>query len=45
VNQQKAEKARKELFLAKPPRSKTEKAWWEEDYTDVRKIKDRELFA
>jgi phosphatidylserine/phosphatidylglycerophosphate/cardiolipin synthase-like enzyme len=45
VNQQKAEKARKELFLAKPPRSKTEKAWWVEDYTNVRKIKDRELFA
>jgi phosphatidylserine/phosphatidylglycerophosphate/cardiolipin synthase-like enzyme len=38
-------KARKELVLAKPPRSKREKAWWVEDYTKVRKIKDRELFA
>jgi hypothetical protein len=37
--------AKKELFLAKPPRSKSEKAWWEEDFTNVRKIKDRELFA
>jgi len=38
-------KARKELVLAKPPRSKREKAWWVKDYTKVRKIKDRELFA
>ncbi|MET0787224.1 MAG: phospholipase D-like domain-containing protein [Paenisporosarcina sp.] len=45
VKQQGTKKARKELVLAKPPRSKREKAWWVEDYTDVRKIKDRELFA
>jgi phosphatidylserine/phosphatidylglycerophosphate/cardiolipin synthase-like enzyme len=45
VKQQETKKARKELVLAKPPRSKREKAWWVKDYTDVRKIKDRELFA
>ena len=45
VQQQEAKKARKELLLAKPPRSKREKAWWVEDYTNVRKIKDRKLFA
>jgi phosphatidylserine/phosphatidylglycerophosphate/cardiolipin synthase-like enzyme len=45
VKQQEVKKTRKELVLAKPPRSKKEKAWWLEDYTDVRKIKDRELFA
>jgi phosphatidylserine/phosphatidylglycerophosphate/cardiolipin synthase-like enzyme len=44
VKQQKT-KARKELVLRKPPRSKREKAWWVEDYTKVRKIRDRELFA
>jgi phosphatidylserine/phosphatidylglycerophosphate/cardiolipin synthase-like enzyme len=44
VKQQKT-KARKELVLKKPPRSKREKAWWVEDYTKVRKIRDRELFA
>jgi len=45
VNQQEAKKAWKELALAKPPRSGGEAAWWVEDYTNVRKIKDRELFA
>jgi phosphatidylserine/phosphatidylglycerophosphate/cardiolipin synthase-like enzyme len=45
VKQQEAKKARKELVLAKPPRSKREKGWWIEDFTRVRKIKDRELFA
>jgi len=45
VNQKEAKKARKELILAKPPRSEGEGAWWVEDYTNVRKIKDRELFA
>jgi len=45
VNQQEAKKARKELVLAKPPRSAGEEAWWVEDYTNVRKIHDRELFA
>ena len=45
VRQQEAKKARKELVLAKPPRNAGEEAWWVEDYTDVRKIRDRELFA
>jgi phosphatidylserine/phosphatidylglycerophosphate/cardiolipin synthase-like enzyme len=45
VNQQQAKKARRELVLAKPPRNEGEQAWWEEDYTNVRKIKDRELFS
>jgi phosphatidylserine/phosphatidylglycerophosphate/cardiolipin synthase-like enzyme len=40
-----AKKARKKLQLARPPRQAGEKAWWEEDYTDARKIRDRELFA
>jgi phosphatidylserine/phosphatidylglycerophosphate/cardiolipin synthase-like enzyme len=42
VNEQ---EAKKELVLTKPPRSEGEEAWWVEDYTNVRKIKDRELFA
>lgn len=37
--------AETELKLAKPPRKKGEKAWWEEDYSDPRKIRDRELFS
>ena len=45
VVQQEAKKARKKLHLAKPPRQRGEKPWWDEDYTDARKIKDRELFA
>lgn len=45
VIQQKAKKARKKLVLAKPPRKRGEKPWWAEDYTDPRKIRDRELFA
>jgi hypothetical protein len=45
VTQQEAKKARKQLVLAKPPRNPGEKPWWDEDYTDARKIRDRELFA
>jgi hypothetical protein len=45
VAQQDAKKARKKLQLAKPPRKPGEKAWWLEDYTDARKIRDRMLFA
>ena len=37
--------AKKPIHLKKPPRNSKEEAWWEEDYTDVRKIKDRKLFA
>ena len=45
VAQQEAKKAKKRLVLAKPPRSPGEKPWWDEDYTNARKIHDRELFA
>jgi phosphatidylserine/phosphatidylglycerophosphate/cardiolipin synthase-like enzyme len=45
VIQQKAKKAKKKLELARPPRKPGENAWWAEDYTDARKIRDRELFA
>ena len=45
VAQAEAKKAKKELVLAKPPRSPGEKPWWDEDYTNARKIHDRELFA
>ncbi len=45
VAQQEAQKAKKELVLAKPPRAAGEEPWWAEDYADARKIRDRELFA
>jgi phosphatidylserine/phosphatidylglycerophosphate/cardiolipin synthase-like enzyme len=44
VNQNAAKKARKTLSLQKPPPAGQE-AWWQEDYTDPRKIKDRLLFS
>jgi phosphatidylserine/phosphatidylglycerophosphate/cardiolipin synthase-like enzyme len=45
VAQLEAKKAKKKLQLAKPPRKTGEKAWWADDYTNQRKILDRELFA
>jgi phosphatidylserine/phosphatidylglycerophosphate/cardiolipin synthase-like enzyme len=45
VAQQDAEKARTKLQLARPPREAGETPWWGEDYTNTRKIRDRELFA
>jgi hypothetical protein len=33
------------LHLAKPPRKAGEKPWFADDYTNPRKIRDRELFA
>jgi phosphatidylserine/phosphatidylglycerophosphate/cardiolipin synthase-like enzyme len=45
VAQQDAKKARERLVLAKPPRSPGEKPWRDEDFTNARKIRDRELFA
>jgi phosphatidylserine/phosphatidylglycerophosphate/cardiolipin synthase-like enzyme len=45
VAQQEAKTARKKLLLARPPRKPGEKPWWAEDYTNARKIRDRELFA
>ena len=45
VTQQEAKTAKKTLALAKPPRKAGEKPWWDKDYTDARKIRDRELFS
>jgi phosphatidylserine/phosphatidylglycerophosphate/cardiolipin synthase-like enzyme len=45
VAQSNATTARKKLQLQKPPRQTGEKAWFEEDYKNPRKIKDRELFS
>ena len=45
VTQQEAKEAGKPLALAKPPRKAGERPWWEENYTDARKIRDRELFS
>ena len=45
VVQQEAKEAKKKLQLARPPRDPSEKPWWDEDYTNARKIRDRELFA
>lgn len=36
---------RKALTLQRPPRLAGEAAWWQEDYSDSRKIQDREVFA
>jgi phosphatidylserine/phosphatidylglycerophosphate/cardiolipin synthase-like enzyme len=45
VIQQEAKRAKKKLQLAKPPRARGEKPWWKPDYTDPKRILDRELFA
>jgi phosphatidylserine/phosphatidylglycerophosphate/cardiolipin synthase-like enzyme len=45
VAQMDAKQARKKLQLAKPPSKQGEKPWWSEDYSNARKIVDRELFA
>jgi phosphatidylserine/phosphatidylglycerophosphate/cardiolipin synthase-like enzyme len=45
VAQQTAADAEKTLHLKKPPRNAGETAWWDEDYRNARKIRDRELFA
>jgi hypothetical protein len=45
VAQAEASKARKSLYLAKPPRNAGEVPWWKEDYVVEYKIRDRELFA
>jgi len=45
VTQQDAKKARRELALAKPPRSSGEEPWWAEHYRNARKTRDRKLFA
>ena len=45
VAQLEAATASKKLQLSRPPRTAGEKAWWAEDFTNARKILDRELFA
>jgi phosphatidylserine/phosphatidylglycerophosphate/cardiolipin synthase-like enzyme len=45
VAQQTATEAEQTLHLKKPPVNAGEKAWWDEDYRNARKIRDRELFA
>lgn len=45
IAQMAAKKAKKPLLLAKPPRKPGEKPWWSKDYTNARRILDRELFA
>jgi phosphatidylserine/phosphatidylglycerophosphate/cardiolipin synthase-like enzyme len=45
ILQLKAKTAKKKLELARPPSKRGEKAWWEEDYTDIEKIRDRQLFS
>lgn len=45
VAQNDSKKARKKLALKKPPRSQGERPWWSEDYSEARKIRDRELFS
>ena len=44
IAQREAKKAKKTLQLALPPEA-GEKPWFDEDFTDVRKIRDRELFS
>ena len=45
VVQADAKQAKKKLQLKKPPRKPGEKTWFEEDYVNARKIRDRELFS
>ena len=45
ANQQQAREARRTLSLLRPPRRPGETPWWADDYTNPRKIRDRELFA
>jgi phosphatidylserine/phosphatidylglycerophosphate/cardiolipin synthase-like enzyme len=45
VLQREAKKARRKVQLRKPPRKSGERAWWEHDYTNPRKARDRELFS
>lgn len=43
--QKDAKQRRANLTLRRPPKAAADKAWWEEDYSEPSKIKDRELFA
>ena len=44
VLQAKADASNKPIQLKKAPETASQKTWWDEDYTDPRKILDRELF-
>jgi phosphatidylserine/phosphatidylglycerophosphate/cardiolipin synthase-like enzyme len=43
--QMEADQAQEKLQLKLPPRNAGETAWWEEYYSDARKVRDRTLFA
>jgi hypothetical protein len=43
--QQEAKTALKTLSLKRPPRSAGELPWFDEDYSNARKARDRELFS
>ena len=45
VKQSDAKTARRKLQLRRPPRKAGEEPWWLEDYTEVRKVRDRQLFS
>ena len=45
VLEQEAKDGKRKLQLANPPRNPGEKPWWDKDYTNAHKIRDRELFA
>jgi hypothetical protein len=45
VAQLEAKKKKKKLQLARPPREKGERPWWDDDYRNPRRALDRELFA
>jgi hypothetical protein len=45
VSQSASKKAGKPFTLRKPPRATGDVPWWKKDYTDERRIRDRELFA
>jgi phosphatidylserine/phosphatidylglycerophosphate/cardiolipin synthase-like enzyme len=45
VSQSANKKAGKPFVLRKPPREPGDVPWWKRDYTDARRVRDRELFA
>lgn len=45
VAQLDAKTAKKKLELARPPSKPGDKAWFDEDYIDIEKIRDRQLFS
>ncbi|RPI17253.1 MAG: phospholipase [Ignavibacteriae bacterium] len=45
VAQKEAKQKKRILSLSRPPRKNGEKTWWEQYYSDKRRIRDREVFA